>query len=144
MADTQRFTKGTFIRSYAIDSIVSQFLNMPGPKKQIVALGAGFDTRYFNIKVRWIVAMHFTRSQYCQGRDPQSRWKRTLRKSLQILWSGFLRDYNEESNDDKATQGVVLVDGKGRSNKDWTRRYGPTGRRLLSRGRWFEKLAGHC
>ncbi|CAO0795251.1 unnamed protein product [Mucor circinelloides] len=42
--------RGTFIRSYAIDSIVSQFLNMPGPKKQIVALGAGFDTRYFNIK----------------------------------------------------------------------------------------------
>ncbi|CAO3625477.1 unnamed protein product [Mucor fragilis] len=33
-----------------MDSIVSQFLNMPGPKKQIVALGAGFDTRYFNIK----------------------------------------------------------------------------------------------
>lgn len=24
---------------------------MPGPKKQIVTLGAGFDTRYFNIKV---------------------------------------------------------------------------------------------
>ncbi|KAL9547004.1 hypothetical protein MBANPS3_006391 [Mucor bainieri] len=44
---TQRLTKGTFIRSYAIDSIVSQFLNMPGPKKQIVALGAGFDNGYF-------------------------------------------------------------------------------------------------
>ncbi|KAI8646395.1 leucine carboxyl methyltransferase 2-like protein [Parasitella parasitica] len=42
--------RGTFIRSYAIDSVVSQFLNMPGPKKQIVALGAGSDTRYFNIK----------------------------------------------------------------------------------------------
>ncbi|CEP10343.1 hypothetical protein [Parasitella parasitica] len=42
--------RGTFVRSYVIDSIVSQFLTMPGPKKQIVALGAGFDTRYFNIK----------------------------------------------------------------------------------------------
>ncbi|KAI7890654.1 S-adenosyl-L-methionine-dependent methyltransferase [Mucor mucedo] len=42
--------RGTFIRSYAIDSLVSQFLAMEGPKKQIVALGAGFDTRYFNIK----------------------------------------------------------------------------------------------
>lgn len=31
---------------------MSQFLAMEGPKKQIVALGAGFDTRYFNIKVK--------------------------------------------------------------------------------------------
>ncbi|GAA5813458.1 hypothetical protein MFLAVUS_006936 [Mucor flavus] len=42
--------RGTFIRSYAIDTLVSQFLSMAGPKKQIVTLGAGFDTRYFNIK----------------------------------------------------------------------------------------------
>lgn len=50
-AFTYTITIGTFIRSYAIDSIVSQFLGMAGPKKQIVTLGAGFDTRYFNIKV---------------------------------------------------------------------------------------------
>ncbi|CAO3639561.1 unnamed protein product [Mucor hiemalis] len=42
--------RGTFIRNYAIDSLVSQFLTMPGSKKQIITLGAGFDTRYFNIK----------------------------------------------------------------------------------------------
>ncbi|KAI8987681.1 S-adenosyl-L-methionine-dependent methyltransferase [Mycotypha africana] len=43
--------RGSFIRSYAINSLVSQFLTLSGcDKKQIVALGAGFDTRYFNIK----------------------------------------------------------------------------------------------
>ncbi|KAI7901788.1 leucine carboxyl methyltransferase [Cokeromyces recurvatus] len=42
--------RGTFLRCYSIDSIISQFLSMQGPKKQIVTLGAGFDTRYFNIK----------------------------------------------------------------------------------------------
>ncbi|MBM6383955.1 MAG: class I SAM-dependent methyltransferase [Paenibacillus sp.] len=44
--------KGTIIRSYAIDTHVSQSLSMSGPKKQVVTLGAGFDTRHFNIKVR--------------------------------------------------------------------------------------------
>lgn len=42
--------RGTFVRNFAIDSLVSQFLSIPGSKKQIVTLGAGFDTRYFNIK----------------------------------------------------------------------------------------------
>ncbi|KAL0083940.1 S-adenosyl-L-methionine-dependent methyltransferase [Phycomyces blakesleeanus] len=42
--------RGTFIRQRALDSLVEQFLQSPGPKKQIVALGAGFDTRYFIIK----------------------------------------------------------------------------------------------
>jgi O-methyltransferase involved in polyketide biosynthesis len=42
---------GTYIRCQAMDSLVSQFLAMSSDKKQIVALGAGFDTRYFNIKV---------------------------------------------------------------------------------------------
>ncbi|ORE06106.1 leucine carboxyl methyltransferase [Rhizopus microsporus var. microsporus] len=44
--------RGTFIRNYALDSLVCQFLASPGPKKQIVSLGAGFDTRYFNLKSR--------------------------------------------------------------------------------------------
>ncbi|KAI9031931.1 leucine carboxyl methyltransferase 2-like protein [Phycomyces nitens] len=42
--------RGTFIRHRALDSLVQQFLQTPGPKKQIVTLGAGFDTRYFTIK----------------------------------------------------------------------------------------------
>ncbi|KAI9478890.1 MAG: putative leucine carboxyl methyltransferase [Benjaminiella poitrasii] len=46
--------RGTFLRCHAINSLVSQFLNMEGPKKQIVALGAGFDTRYFNIKAGYL------------------------------------------------------------------------------------------
>ncbi|KAI9281612.1 S-adenosyl-L-methionine-dependent methyltransferase [Sporodiniella umbellata] len=41
--------RGTFIRNYALDRLVQQFLSL-GPKKQIVSLGAGFDTRYFTIK----------------------------------------------------------------------------------------------
>ncbi|KAI8985787.1 S-adenosyl-L-methionine-dependent methyltransferase [Pilobolus umbonatus] len=42
--------RGTFIRSHALDSIVQQFLSMSASHKQIVSLGAGFDTRYFLIK----------------------------------------------------------------------------------------------
>lgn len=45
------------MRSRALDTLVRQFLSLPDPpaasiKKQIVSLGAGFDTRYFMIKVR--------------------------------------------------------------------------------------------
>ncbi|KAG0738754.1 hypothetical protein G6F57_007173 [Rhizopus arrhizus] len=42
--------RGTFIRNHALDSILCQFLSIPGPKKQIVSLGAGYDTRYFTLK----------------------------------------------------------------------------------------------
>lgn len=43
--------RGTFVRTYAIDSIVSHFLKGATPmrKKQIVSLGAGSDTRYFSL-----------------------------------------------------------------------------------------------
>jgi len=42
---------GTFLRTWAIDKLVSQFLNAGSPdqKKQIVSLGAGTDTRFFRI-----------------------------------------------------------------------------------------------
>lgn len=41
--------RGTYIRNYALDTIIRQFLSI-GPKKQIVSLGAGYDTRYFTLK----------------------------------------------------------------------------------------------
>lgn len=48
--------RGTFIRTYAIDSIVSHFLQdaSPDSKKQIVSLGAGSDTRFFNLASQYI------------------------------------------------------------------------------------------
>ncbi|KAL1935866.1 hypothetical protein VTP01DRAFT_5006 [Rhizomucor pusillus] len=44
--------RGSYIRSRALDALVTQFLSMPTSckKKQIVSLGAGYDTRYFLIK----------------------------------------------------------------------------------------------
>lgn len=44
---------GTFIRTWAIDRLVHQFLDAPSQtnhsKKQILSLGAGTDTRFFRI-----------------------------------------------------------------------------------------------
>ncbi|ORX49136.1 leucine carboxyl methyltransferase [Hesseltinella vesiculosa] len=42
--------RGSYLRSMALDRMVKKFLAMPLPDKQIVSLGAGFDTRYFMIK----------------------------------------------------------------------------------------------
>ncbi|KAI9314464.1 S-adenosyl-L-methionine-dependent methyltransferase [Dichotomocladium elegans] len=44
--------RGTYIRQLALDRLVRQFLALPstGKKKQILSLGAGFDTRYFLLK----------------------------------------------------------------------------------------------
>lgn len=44
---------GSYIRNKALNDIVHQFLRFGdiSSKKQIVSLGAGFDTRYFLLKV---------------------------------------------------------------------------------------------
>ncbi|KAI8148337.1 leucine carboxyl methyltransferase 2-like protein [Fennellomyces sp. T-0311] len=43
--------RGSYIRNHALDSLVRQFLRIDTPKKkQVVSLGAGFDTRYFLMK----------------------------------------------------------------------------------------------
>ncbi|KAI7860527.1 leucine carboxyl methyltransferase 2-like protein [Circinella umbellata] len=43
--------RGSYIRNYALDNLVRQFINLDTPKKkQIISLGAGFDTRYFLMK----------------------------------------------------------------------------------------------
>lgn len=45
---------GTFLRTWAIDQLVNQFLGAPGhgepQKKQILSVGAGTDTRFFRIQ----------------------------------------------------------------------------------------------
>jgi O-methyltransferase involved in polyketide biosynthesis len=48
---------GTYIRCKSIDHIVEWFIKRTThhPRKQIVSLGAGFDTRYFRLKVREII-----------------------------------------------------------------------------------------
>jgi [phosphatase 2A protein]-leucine-carboxy methyltransferase len=43
--------EGTYVRTRAIDKLVEAFLESPsGTSKQIVSLGAGTDTRFFNMK----------------------------------------------------------------------------------------------
>ncbi|OZJ02825.1 hypothetical protein BZG36_04344 [Bifiguratus adelaidae] len=47
--------RGTFVRTHAIDVLVEQFhetCRSQDAHAQIVSLGAGFDTRYFNLKKR--------------------------------------------------------------------------------------------
>jgi O-methyltransferase involved in polyketide biosynthesis len=55
--------RGTWARVAAMDRVVDEFLSMPfppchgtPPKRQIVSLGAGFDSRFFRLKQRSIVA----------------------------------------------------------------------------------------
>jgi O-methyltransferase involved in polyketide biosynthesis len=44
--------RGTYARCKSIDNVVEWFIKRPTPyRKQIVSLGAGFDTRYFRFKV---------------------------------------------------------------------------------------------
>ena len=41
---------GTFLRTWSIDTLIHQFLDDPSsPKKQIISIGAGTDTRFFRI-----------------------------------------------------------------------------------------------
>ncbi|ORZ03045.1 leucine carboxyl methyltransferase 1 [Syncephalastrum racemosum] len=43
--------RGSYIRNYALDRLVQRFLQTPtDKKKQILGLGAGFDTRYFLLR----------------------------------------------------------------------------------------------
>ncbi|AOA62153.1 Carboxyl methyltransferase [Komagataella phaffii CBS 7435] len=51
--------RGTYIRTFAIDSVIESFLNsFPNEKTQVVSLGAGSDTRVFRYSnrpnLRWI------------------------------------------------------------------------------------------
>ncbi|KAI8350620.1 leucine carboxyl methyltransferase 2-like protein [Choanephora cucurbitarum] len=89
--------RGTFIRCLALDSILSQFLSLAGPvKKQIVALGAGFDTRYFNIKAGHLrhqgepLSHHLSR--YFEVDFPEITMKKAMtikrRKELSALLEG--------------------------------------------------------
>lgn len=52
---------GTFVRSTAIDDLVDQWLvlaKQAGTTCQIVSLGAGSDTRYWRIAVRFALVNH--------------------------------------------------------------------------------------
>ncbi|CAG8490604.1 19164_t:CDS:2, partial [Racocetra persica] len=42
--------RGSYVRNKGLDTLVIKFLEIEDGKKQIVSLGAGFDTRYFNLK----------------------------------------------------------------------------------------------
>ncbi|KAI8370346.1 leucine carboxyl methyltransferase 2-like protein [Radiomyces spectabilis] len=43
--------RGSYIRNFALNSLLQQFIGIPtDKKKQIVSLGAGFDTRYFMLQ----------------------------------------------------------------------------------------------
>ncbi|KAI8059468.1 S-adenosyl-L-methionine-dependent methyltransferase [Gongronella butleri] len=51
--------RGTYLRSRALDQLMDTFLAMPLCNKQIVSLGAGFDTRYFMHKDDTSIAHYF-------------------------------------------------------------------------------------
>ncbi len=52
--------RGYFARALAIDILLHKFLSSPlGPLKQIVSLGAGFDTRYFQSFVSLFIYYYF-------------------------------------------------------------------------------------
>ncbi|KAI8878956.1 leucine carboxyl methyltransferase [Backusella circina FSU 941] len=113
--------RGSFIRSYAIDTLVKQFLSLSSPnkKKQIVALGAGFDTRYFTIKAGLLgeykdplcyyevdfpeitmkKAMTIKKrkelNQYVDGPVKIERGGMDLKSSNYCLIGGDLRDWND-------------------------------------------------
>jgi O-methyltransferase involved in polyketide biosynthesis len=42
--------RGTYTRTYGIDKVVNDFLTKNGTNSQIISLGAGSDTRFFNFK----------------------------------------------------------------------------------------------
>ena len=48
---------GTFIRSEAIDRLISAWIQIdtPGKKKQIISLGAGSDTRFWRLAVGHLI-----------------------------------------------------------------------------------------
>ncbi|KAI7862867.1 S-adenosyl-L-methionine-dependent methyltransferase, partial [Spinellus fusiger] len=48
--------RGTMIRNKAVDSLVQQFMEAGSGKKQVVVLGAGFDTRYFTLQSKGVWA----------------------------------------------------------------------------------------
>jgi O-methyltransferase involved in polyketide biosynthesis len=53
---------GTFVRSTAIDELIEQWLlltDRAGLRCQIVSLGAGSDTRFWRIAVRWMIAQSY-------------------------------------------------------------------------------------
>lgn len=62
--------RGYYIRSQAIDSIISQFVQEPGPK-QIISLGAGFDTTFFKLSSQSQLAPFMQHVQYVEMDFPE-------------------------------------------------------------------------
>jgi len=53
--------RGTFVRTRSIDLLIEAFLKSPPETvKQVVSLGAGTDTRFFNLKVRFFAHRFLT------------------------------------------------------------------------------------
>lgn len=75
---------GTYVRSAAIDTLVDSWISLcetAGKPCQIVSLGAGSDTRYWRIAVRFAMRSHLVLSN--THRHP-ARPVRTRRMSLNI------------------------------------------------------------
>ena len=47
----KRIFAGYFARMAALKQLMQEFLNIPSDDKQIISLGAGFDTTYFHLQV---------------------------------------------------------------------------------------------
>jgi [phosphatase 2A protein]-leucine-carboxy methyltransferase len=80
---------GTYIRTWALDKLVYQFLAANGHcKKQIVSLGAGTDTRYFRIRQSESEQVKSSLSRYVELDFPEA----TTRKAMTIKKNRVLSD----------------------------------------------------
>lgn len=70
---------GTFVRTWALDKLVHQFLASNGySKKQIVSLGAGTDTRFFRLQSDTRVAVKSSIAKYVEIDFPEATAKKAM------------------------------------------------------------------
>eukprot|EP00842_Homolaphlyctis_polyrhiza_P000284 jgi/Hompol1/1256/HPOL_000524-RA len=79
--------RGTYTRTYALDMLVHRFLDCPllqGTEKQIVSIGAGCDTRYFQLKAAGIQPALYVEIDFPQitGRKAQAAARNKETKTL--------------------------------------------------------------
>ncbi|KAI8088861.1 S-adenosyl-L-methionine-dependent methyltransferase [Halteromyces radiatus] len=113
--------RGSYIRNCALDTLVRQFLSLPcstiSNKKQIISLGAGFDTRYFMIKSGGLdtetnTGLKHTLSNYFEVDFPENIVKKARiikqRKELQDIMT---QGNDHLSSEENKEQGIRLERG---------------------------------
>lgn len=82
---------GTFIRTWALDKLVHQFLaSNQYSKKQIVSLGAGTDTRFFRLQSSSVDAVRNSIAKYIEIDFPEATTRKAMAIRKQTVLSGIL------------------------------------------------------